>query len=424
MALAAEAGAPSPPRAGAAWIRAQAARALNPLVGLWVFSGGFVITDPAPYEPLFLLVLAVALFSGWTVHRATLPLLVLWVAFVPFALVAAFQVRFNTVPDSLIFVGVTAFLFLTAFFVANYVAEAPQERMRMLMKAYIAAAVITALAGILGYLGLIPGADLFTRYGRAKGFFQDPNVFGPFLVPPAMFLLQRVLLGRTRQMVWAGALFMILLVGVFASFSRAAWALMAVSSALVVVLVFLIESNAREKARMMVLSIGGAAAIIVAVGGLLSLPAVERLFEIRATAQNYDEGESGRFGRQGYAFDLALSNPLGIGPLEFRHLRVGEEPHNTYVNVLHSYGWGGGAALFGFIVLTLWRGLAALARPSPNRLLLIPLVTSFVGLSVEAAIIDIDHWRLLYLLGGLVWGVTVGYRRLKPGEDRRLSALI
>ena len=50
-----------------------------------------------------------------------------------------------------------------------------------------AAAVLSALLGTLGYLGSCPGADLFTRYGRAKALFNDPNVFGPFLILPAMY---------------------------------------------------------------------------------------------------------------------------------------------------------------------------------------------------------------------------------------------
>jgi hypothetical protein len=103
------------------------------------------------------------------------------------------------------------------------VADAPQKRMRIIIGAYIATAVLAALLGTLGYLGLIPGAGLFTRYGRAKALFNDPNVFGPFLILPAMYLLQRVLLADRRRALIAAGLFLILAVGVFASFSRAAW---------------------------------------------------------------------------------------------------------------------------------------------------------------------------------------------------------
>src|SRR5690606_34897174 len=104
---------------------------------------------------------------------------------------------------------------------------------------------------------------------------------------------------------------------------------------------FVLVAHAREKVRMLILALVGALALAIAIGGLLTIPSVQKLFEARAAAQSYDEGETGRFGRQGYALELAIENPLGIGPLEFRNLRIDEEPHNTYVNVLHVYGWGG-----------------------------------------------------------------------------------
>jgi O-antigen ligase len=408
--------------AGLAYVRTRAATLLDWLVAFWVFSGGMVITEPSPYELSFLAVLAVSLFAGFGLHRSTLGLLVLFASFIPFALISAFQVRFNPLDDTLIFQVVTIFLLLTAYFVANYVADAPQQRMRLIVNAYIATAVVSALLGTLGYLHLIPGADLFTRYDRAKAFFNDPNVYGPFLMLPAMYLAQRVLLARGKRAVWAAMLFCLLFIGIFASFSRAAWAHLIVSSAIVFLLVFVLEAQARDKVRMLLIAMVGSLALIVALAGLLAIPAVNRLFEERAAAQNYDEGETGRFGRQAYAFELALSEPLGIGPLEFRNLRITEEPHNTYVNVFLSYGWGGGFVFVLLVLTTIWRGVRFLFRPSPNRLLLIPLVATFIPLCAEAAIIDLDHWRHFFLIAGLIWGVTAAYD--KVGEERRLSGLV
>lgn len=410
---------------GQVYFKARAARLLDWLVALWIFCGGMVITEPSPYELSFLLVLGVALFAGLGVYRSTLGLLVLFVGFVPFALIAAFQVRHSDLMDALIFQAVTIFLLLTSYFVANYVAEAPQKRMRLIVRAYVATAVLSALLGTAGYLHLIPGAyDILTRYGRAKAFFNDPNVFGPFLVLPAMFCLQHVLIGKRRDAWLGGIAFMILFVGVFASFSRAAWGHFAVSAAAVYLLVFFLEAHAREKVRMLLIALAGMLMLVVALAGLLSIPAVQRLFEVRAASQTYDEGETGRFGRQAYAYELALNNPLGIGPYEFRNLRIIEEPHNSYVSTLHVYGWGGGFIFILFIGTTIWRGVSFVARPGPNRLLLIPLISTFIPLAVEAAIIDLDHWRHFFLVGGLIWGVTAAYGRVLPGETARHSALV
>ncbi len=63
------------------------------------------------------------------------------------------------------------------------------KRLTLIFNAWVIAAIITAILGILGYFHAFPGAEVFTRYDRAMGAFQDPNVFGPYLVAPALYLL-------------------------------------------------------------------------------------------------------------------------------------------------------------------------------------------------------------------------------------------
>lgn len=402
---------------GLAVIRARAMRLLDVMVAVWIFTGGLVLFEPSPYELTFLIVLPLAFVAGLGLYRSTFGLLAILIGFTPFALIACFQVRFTPITDALIFSIVTIFLLLTSYFIANYVAEATERRMRLVMNAYTATAVISALVGTLAYLGIMPGADIFLRYGRAKAAFNDPNVFGPFLVLPAMYALQRVLLSSGRSAIIAAIIYLVLFVGVFVSFSRAAWGHFAASSLIVLVLCFWLEAAARDKVRIMIMSLVGAAMLVVALAGLLSIPSVADLFETRAAGQNYDSGETGRFGRQGYAFELALDHPLGIGPSEFHNLRIIEEPHNVYVSVLHVYGWGGGAFYYLLVILTLWRGVAALTRPSPYRLMMIPLVATFTMLVGESAIIDSDHWRHYYLVAGLIWGIASA-----TGNDARTSA--
>ena len=409
-----------PGRASARAVPRGAARLLDWLVAFWVFTGALVLFEPSPYEVSFLLLLPVAMIGGFGLHRSTTGLLWLLVLFIPFALIGAFQTRITPTTDALVFALVTVFLIFTAYFVANYVAQSPHGRMRLIIGAYTVCAVISAFVGAFAYFGILPGADLFLRFGRAKAFFQDPNVYGPFLILPAMFALQRVLLRSGWRATWSFMVFMVLLVGVFVSFSRAAWGHFAISALIVAALCFFLEATARQRIRMILLSVVGALLIVAAIGGLLSIPSVERLFEERTESQNYDSGATGRFGRQGYAFGLALDHPWGIGPLEFRHLRITEEPHDTYVSVLHVYGWGGGFIYYAFILLTLWRGVSGLTRASPHRVLLIPLMATFVPLVGEAAIIDTDHWRHFFLVAGLIWGVTAALARI-PTPARALA---
>ena len=223
--------------------------------------------------------------------------------------------------------------------------------------------------GTLGYLGLIPGEDLLTLYGRAKALFNDPNVFGPFLILPAMYALQRVLLGTpSARLLGRCDLHGASTVGVFASFSRAAWGHLAVSALMVYLLCFVLVAHAREKVRMLILALLGALMIVVAIGGLLSIPigaaavrGARRGAELRRGRDR--AASAGRAMRSSWRSTIRW----GIGPLEFRNLRIREEPHNTYVNVLHVYGWGGGLAFILLIGTTLWRGVTLRgASPRPT----------------------------------------------------------
>ena len=375
----------------------------------WMFSGGFVFIEPSPYEFVFVAAIPVMVLAGVGLYRGNLNLMNLLIFFMPFAFVGAWQVTHMTVLKGTIYIVVTIFLWLTAFFVANYVTDAPQRHMRVLMRGYTAAAVIITIIGTLAYLGLMPGRDAFLLYGRAKATFQDPNVFGPFLILPAMYAVQRVFLSTGWRAVFAAAVFGILAVGVFVSFSRAAWGAFVFATVFVFAACFLLESSSRDRARMFTLALIGFGLCVAALAALLSIDSVAALFEDRASLiQNYDSGPTGRFGRQAFAFELALAHPWGIGPLEFENLRVSEEPHNTYVKVLLTYGWFGGLAYFGLVWMTLRKGLSVLAKPGPLRLLMIPLMATFVPLVIESAIIDSDHWRHYFLVVGMIWGVAAG----------------
>lgn len=395
---------------GQAWAGETARKALGVIVALWIFSGGFVLFEPSPYEVMFIIAFAVALMGGLKLHRDTLPLLLVVLAFTPFALISTFFMRYQPVLDGLIFNLVTIFLLITSYFAANFVAQSPFAHMRLIAKAYIAIALITSVVGALAYVGILPGEDVFLRFGRAKAFFNDPNVYGPFLILPAAILLQRTLLWTGRSALWAGLAYLVIFVGVFVSFSRGAWGHLAGSSLLVFAMVFLLEASAREKVRLLLVAIGGIMVLAAAMAVLLSIPVVAELFTHRfALTQSYDTGELGRFGRIWYTLDLALNNPWGIGPLEYGYLRISEQPHNTYANVLLTYGWGGGLAYYVLVGWTLLVGGKTLLRPSPHRTLLIPVFATFVPMIMLSGIIDTDHWRHWFLVTGLVWGICAAY---------------
>ena len=138
------------------------------------------------------------------------------------------------------------------------------------------------------------------------------------------------------------------------------------------------------------------------------------MFEQRArVVQDYDGAQLGRFARHAIGFQWALENPLGIGPLEFG-LTLGEDTHNIWVKALMAYGWLGFFAYLTLTVCTLVGGARLIGRIRPWQPYLLCIYATYIGHIGLAWVIDVDHWRHVYLLIGLIWvcmGLEVSYQR-------------
>jgi hypothetical protein len=223
-----------------------------------------------------------------------------------------------------------------------------------------------------------------------------------------------VLAGRFIEAVRASLLLLLLVAGLFLSFSRGAWGQFAFAAALMMFLTFVTSRSPRERLRIVLFAVLGIMALAAVVAVLLSIPQVADLFKQRAAfEQSYDEGPTGRFGRHALGFLLALDTPLGIGPLQFHNL-FPEDPHNAYLNSFMSGGWLSGFAYLTLVAVTLVSGLRFVFIATPWRATYIAVYAAFVGVAGESLIIDSDHWRHYFLILGVLWGLmSVTHSRLK-----------
>ena len=370
-------------------------------VGLGVGLAGFVQNEPAPYELYMVALIGIWALFGLAISRTTAPLLVLWIVYLIGGMVSMTQM--GDLKDTPLYLAVTAFLALTAVFVAAIV-EKQAGLLRPIFIGWTLAACLTGLLGILGYFGAFPGAERFTLYDRAAGAFKDPNVFGPFLVLPAVWLLHGLVTGRLMKMPIQAAGLLILSFAIFLSFSRGAWGLYALSALTVCAAVFLNSSSNKLRLRILVMALIGMGVIALAVMVALQIPQVATLFETRAQlVQDYDGARLGRFARYGLGFALAMENPLGIGPLVFGTI-FGEDTHNIWLKALMDYGWLGFAAYVSLLVFTVAAGFRILFRQRVWQPFLLCAWVVFVGNILLGTVIDMDHWRHFYLLMGIIWG--------------------
>jgi O-antigen ligase len=377
-------------------------------VSFGVLLSGFVINEPAPYELYMAALIAVWALIGLRVSKPVVPLLVLLVTFNIGGMISMTQM--SDLMSTPLYLAVSLFLAFTAVFFAA-VTEAQPGLLRLIFRAWVVSAVFTATLGISGYFHAFPGAEAFTRYDRAAGAFEDPNVFGPFLVLPAIYMLYRLMTGSVARMPFYALPLLILAGGIFFSFSRGAWGLFAAASILLIAGLFLQSTSGLFKLRIVVMSLLAVALLVIAIVIILQIPGVDEFFLSRAQlAQEYDSARLGRFARYVIGFQLALEHPLGIGPLAFGQI-YGEDTHNIWLKALMDYGWLGFATWAIMVGWTLAAGFKLLFRDRPWQPYLLCAYVVFVGHVFLGSIIDTDHWRHFYLLLGIVWGcMALEYR--------------
>ena len=384
-------------------------------VFLGIFLSGFVIDEPAPYDLYMTGLIAVWALFGLRISRAVSPLLVLLVLFNIGGLIAMTQME--DLMDTPLYLSVSLFLAFTAVFFAAVV-EAKPDIYRLIFMAYVASAVLTSIAGIAGYFHLFPGAAIFTKYERAAGVFQDPNVFGPFLALPGIYLLYLLLTGPVSRMPLIAMPLLIIVGGIFLSFSRGAWGLFAVAAILLTGALFLQSRSGMFRLRIVVMTIAALVLLVAAMLVILQIPGVADMFTNRAKlAQDYDSARLGRFARYGIGFALALEKPLGIGPLVFGQI-YGEDTHDIWLKALMDYGWLG---FLSYLTLTVWTvaaGFRLLLRDRPWQPYVLCAYVVYLGHIGLGTVIDTDHWRHMYLLFGLIWGGIALEYRYQRGQLR------
>lgn len=407
--------------AGSMPLRLSGNRLANAAVTVLVFLSGFVMVEPSPSDLGLIALIVVWSALGLRLNRYILPLTTLLLIYLAGGLIALTQMEAMT-GRPVTYMITTGYLVASAILFAAIVSASPEQRLEAIRKGYIAGAAIVALVGILAYFNAIPHADLFKLYARAKGTFKDPNVFGPFLALPIAFLFRDLITRRSRHWIVQGGVLLILLFGLFLSFSRAAWGLVAFEMLAIGYLVFVNEPNRMARLKLVGYLMGSIAAMALLAAAVISIPQVRNLYEIRAhVVQDYDDGHAGRFERQKAGFFLVQEKPLGIGPLAFNKI-YGEDEHNMWLKGFTTYGWLGG---FSYIILAAWTlaaGAPLLFRRRPWQGIAQCAYVVLLGHVLIHNVIDNDHWRHLYLIYGMVWGM-IAAEKLAQRNERAMEPI-
>lgn len=374
------------------------------LVWLAGASGAIVFIEPSPYELVTLGAASIFIATGVRMRLVFIPLLLLLFLLNLGYTICAIPLFDD--PTIVSWIATSWYMSVTVAFFALVTAEDTAARLDMLRRGLVVGGVIASLAGVAGYLHLVPGGyDLLTLYGRARGTFKDPNVLGAFLILPALFALQNVVTAHAAKAVRNALAFGIMALAVLLAFSRAAWGGLALTAAFMLALMVLTSASRQQRSRIVLTTFAAVLGVVLLLAVLLSFSSIAEMFQQRASFdQSYDEGRFGRFGRHILGADMALDLPFGIGPLQFHHF-FPEDTHNSYLNAFMSGGWISGICYPTLVFTTAILGFRYIFKRLPWQRSYIAIFSAFLGTVGESFIIDTDHWRHFFMMLGLMWGM-------------------
>jgi hypothetical protein len=401
-----------------------ARRLLKFVLFVTVLTSSIAFIEPSPHDGLMMALLVACVGARIGFDRKLIPLLLLLTLWLVGGFLCLIQVGDNI--KDVQYAGTSLYLGVASMMFACLFCGGDMVRLSVMRRAYVGAALIATTAGYVGFFHLVPGAaDMFLDSDRVSATFKDPNVFGPFLIFPILWLLIDALTRGIKALNMATLLF--LLGGLLLSFSRGAWAHFAVSATIGVAIVLAVTPDPRVRTRVVFYGAAGLLVVALLLIAAASIGSVHDMIVERAKAiQPYDVGPGGRFWQQQMALGTILDNPNGLGPFEFDRI-YGLQQHNVYMQGFLVYGWLGGAAYLALVAVTLMLGLLTVSAPTPWQFYLITAYAVFIGEALEGMIVDTDHWRHFFLLLGLVWGLgaaTINFRRrqtLAPVEGAAIA---
>jgi O-antigen ligase len=382
---------------------------------------GVVLFQPALPDLIFaILILATFLRRQARVFVRRTPPLILYTLGAFFALNVLASAWAPLPGEAAFFLAITTFLILFGIWVAGYVDSSLHAR-RVLVALTVGAVVTGTIALVALFTPATGSSVLVYDHTRAKGFFDDPNVFGPFMIVPLALLLsefaQPMLLNWRRKVLVS--VMLLCAASVLFSYSRAAW----LNAFLVVVTMISVFALRRGGAQLAAKLVGLGLAALAVLAIALVLTGSTSFFLSRAHShQSYD---TSRFNGQDQSFRLAMTHPFGIGPGQYIHY-AGIAAHSTYLRALGEEGVLGLAVIALLVLATLVFAVGNVIHGrSTFGISSVALLGLWIGLIVNSIFVDTLHWRHLWFVAGLIWaGAMTPQTIAEQGEQmfRRSAA--
>ena len=380
-------------------------------IGSWLFQSllgfafcisFFVLVEPAPVDGLLLALFACGFLFG-IVRLRRMPVL-------PIALLTGLALAnllsMLAAEDRVraMFYAFVTFYMMTswALFVGalNYYGASV---LKTIFLGYSLAVLFAVIPAVASYFHVIGFQSVLLLFGRPKGLFKDPNVYGPFLVLIGVMAITGCLPVASRfvQLVIA----VVASIGIALSYSRACWINYAISLLLFALLDQVLPSRAAEGRSTSLARLAGfALSAILAIAAISQIPSVKTMLALRLGQGGMHDYDQIRFQTQQIAVRAAIDNPLGIGPGQSEAVFT-YATHSSYMRVLSENGLFGLFCFVGFLLSTLVQAIAraSTARTREWRGIYLAAAACICGHLINSAVVDTVHWRHFWFLLALPW---------------------
>ena len=367
------------------------------LVFLIMASSSIVLIEPAPVDiGIAFLLAAGILFQRLHFSYANLTSGIIFLyLFVVASLFSMFELTHTSI--GVRDFAITFYLILSWFLYIGIIEMYGDKAVKTMLYGYIVAAIFSAVIGILTFFNIIPWQDVLMKFSRVRALFKDPNVFGPFLIPIALYAYSLIELPNKRwKLLWLVVL-LVLFLGIFLSFSRAAWGNFLLALIVYSGLRILFEPSLKVLGKFLLTFVLLAGVFY----SIFSIPLVNDMFYERFDYQYYDDD---RFSNQAVAVGVGVANPFGIGPGQYQEI-IGYATHNSFLRVLSENGIIGIIGYVGFLLATLYRCLKVVML-TKNPFYII-ILASIVGLIFNGLVVDTLHWRHFWFIFAIPWAFKI-----------------
>ncbi|MDE2362119.1 MAG: O-antigen ligase family protein [Hyphomicrobiales bacterium] len=398
----------------------QTEKLLRVTLGLMLALSCVSFIEPSPYEFLFFVLIPVSLLNGLAVTRTTMTLFFILFAIVVaqfFALIPYIQYR--VVGDGLtpsLYTIYTVYLYSSAVLFALIFSHDTDARVTLALKTYAFSCVFAGAWGILSFVNFMGLNEREPIDGRIAGPFKDPNVLGSYCIMGVLYLTQSMLLSRRHTPIKLAGMLVAFIGGTFFSMSRGSL------GAMMFGFLFLLTTTWFTGDRRVRRRIVSGLTLMVVLGGLgaaiiaTSSDMVANITMRAKIEQEYDGGVTGRFGNQKRSIPMLLSAPFGLGPFRFP-VYFQLQPHNSYIGAFSDAGWLGGLSFLIMALSTSFLGVRLALKRSPFMRHAQVVTPAALGFFLQALQIDIDHWRFVFLMIGMIWGMESARRAIRARQS-------